>query len=168
MALRCVDALINSTASGNDSERVAIHKFLRGQESEGRIDIAGHLFHDFLPLFLKIRKLAALTVSKAAKVECEDIVSGGAQHGSKLIVDLAIGIALVQEQNSRTCLTRRIERALQGKSIRSRKANFAFRSCRRFNRDDKNKEKYQGEPLHSPPPALRRIVRGDSTTIGPL
>src|SRR5689334_18379238 len=109
MPLGSVDGLIYTAASGNDTQGVAVHEFLRSQEGEGGIDVARHLFDDLFPLLLKIGELAALAGSEPAKIEGENVISRGAQHRSELIVDLTIGVTLVQQKKARSRLAGRIE-----------------------------------------------------------
>src|SRR2546425_4352506 len=149
MTAGCLDGLIDPAASTNNTKRVAVHKFLRGQKGKGSIDVAGHLLLYFLLLLLEIGKLSALAAAEGAEIKGEDVVAGGAQHRSKLIVNLPIGVALVQQKKSGARLSSGKECSLQHETVGSGKAHFSLPGGHTLQCGEENNQKYEQHFSHS-------------------
>jgi len=64
-----VNSLIHGAVARDDAERSGVHCALGRQETQGCVDVAGHLIHDFLPLCCKVRILSGPASAKATEVD---------------------------------------------------------------------------------------------------
>src|ERR1044071_854733 len=93
--------LVHAAAPAYDAQRPADDRWLRAEERQRRVDVARHQFLNLLTLCPKVGECPCLTPAEAAPVDRQYVVAGGVQHRGQLVVDPAIGVALMEEQDAR-------------------------------------------------------------------
>src|SRR5687768_15620550 len=132
MAAACLNRLVHTAAAADNAKRAGDDGVLRRQELQRGVDVPWHLFDNRLPLAAEIGVLTAAAAAEAAEVERQHVVSRVVQHDRELVVALAIGVALVEQQDAGTALGRRMECALKCESVGGGKGHLALLgACRR-------------------------------------
>src|SRR5262245_36915709 len=92
-----LDRLIHTATAGDDTVLWFVYDLLRGQELQRGIDVARHLVTRGSEVFV----LRIFASAESAEVQSQCVVSRRAQHGPEVVVDLAIRVALMKQQQSR-------------------------------------------------------------------
>ena len=144
----CVDRLIHAAAAADHTEGSVVDGALRGQEAQGGIDIARHPLDDSLTVRGEIRVVSSPAAAEPAEIKRQHVVSRGVQHRGELVVDPAIGVALVQQKNRRSALFYRMEGALQRESVCGLEADVLLLAATDVGRTEQNNHGCQPPCVH--------------------
>ena len=122
MAPTRLHRLVGTAAAADYTKRSRVDRALRGQERQRGVDVSGHPLDDPVTRRAKVGERFRPAPAKAAEVKRQHVISGDIQHRRQLVVDVAIGVALVQQENAWAALIRRVKGALERESVGSGQA----------------------------------------------
>jgi len=96
--------LVHAAAPAHHADRPVDDRWLRAEDLQRCVGVARHHFLNLLPLRAKVGERPGPAPAEAAPVDREDVVAGDVQHRGQLLVDPAIGVALMEEQDARPAL----------------------------------------------------------------
>jgi len=127
MMLASVNGFIHSAVTPEDTKGSRVNSALGLQETQGCINVT---FHDLLLFRCRFLYRPTWLPTEATEIECQHVISSGVEHGRKVIIDLTIRIALVQQKHTRRWLICRIQGSFQCESIGSIEVDVSFLSTR--------------------------------------
>lgn len=100
--------LVDATTCSASTDGAASHPRLRHEILEGSIDVGREFLLEDLGSLLRCEFVdwRAAAFSKAAKIEGQYVEAGGGQAFGEIIPNFALAIALVEQKNARTGLSR--------------------------------------------------------------